>query len=333
MELYFLIGADRSGTTLLSNLLNNHSKIIATPEQGFLLSYIHSFAGKKELSDHDLDKIIDNLWIRKSEFSRVWRLNEDSLKETLLNGERSFENVFKQILRHYDPEKKGVSVLVDKNPFYSAEIKLLRKTFPNAKFIGLVRDCRDRFTSQKLNASKIFSLGLMSWFKWNWYNQSILDLREKCPDQIHLLKYEDLVSAPEGTLEDLLNFLQLSYEPEMINRQMRAIKIDELSKTDKSFNTLHEHSGNPISSDKVGYWKNNLSEIELKRITLVNGKIAKFLGYSDFPEINRTELLGFRIKVKFDKIKSRLILFLNRKSFALPFSIQRRIVNFFRGTG
>jgi len=149
--MFFLLGRGRSGTSLFQTILNAHKNIAVPPEAQFVTllykKYSKSSWSKKEvLSFYDdlcLEPRVDN-----------WKLDKDYLKERLLNtldeqGGTNYSKLCREVYSCYAVRKGKESfvVLGDKNPQYSLYVKQLIQVFPEAKFIHMIRDCRDNVLS------------------------------------------------------------------------------------------------------------------------------------------------------------------------------------------
>jgi hypothetical protein len=128
----FLIGAPRSGTTWLQNLLGAHADI-ATPQELDLFSdYIapwhaawrFQFPEQEELWRRHRHKGLPSVLTRE-EFIRL--------------GTTAVDSVYDRVLAL----KPGASVVVEKVPHYTHYTELIREHFPSAKIVHIVRDGRD----------------------------------------------------------------------------------------------------------------------------------------------------------------------------------------------
>mgnify|MGYP003321839894 FL=1 len=112
----FLIGFPRSGTTLLDTILRSHSKIEVAEEQPMVMAMLEKLGPSKSVSD--IENIDDN-------FVKV--LSDVYLKE---------------LAKHVNIENNAL--LIDKLPLNILSIPIIKKVFPSAKFILVLRhplDC------------------------------------------------------------------------------------------------------------------------------------------------------------------------------------------------
>jgi hypothetical protein len=109
-ETAFIVGSPRSGTTLLGDILDLHPQIGRWYEPYFVLD-------------------------------RYFR----DAPNDCLRGEDATPEVTRYLRREFERyrRKRGCQIVVDKSPRNSLKIPFLRKVFPDAKFIHMLRDGRD----------------------------------------------------------------------------------------------------------------------------------------------------------------------------------------------
>jgi len=211
----FEIGMPRSGTKLLGNLLNQHSRIaIDTRETDFLPYWLSQWQHYGDLSD-------------ESQFARFYestlklryqrrRIREGSLVSCAdwYDACRSYEPaaVFEALLRSsmrapYD----SAMVWGDKTPAYLTQIPLLQELFPGARFVHIIRDVRDYCLSLKNAWNKSMLRATQRWV--DDVTKARADGRSR--DSYLELTYEDLLDDPAGELERICEFLGLDFEPGM----------------------------------------------------------------------------------------------------------------------
>ena len=110
---------------------------------------------------------------------------------------------------------------VDGTPAYSFHICGLRKLFPNALFIHIIRDITPVVQSM-LNFHRLAGVSLVAneqegynlWF--HSVSACLLAERAYGPDVVFRLRYNDLVGQPEASLKALFSFLGEPYAPQCL---------------------------------------------------------------------------------------------------------------------
>ncbi len=146
----FVVGVSRSGTTLMRNVLNSHSRVAIAGENHFLGHLLpwegarHAF---RRFGDLDDDATIRRLveYIYSGAFSRRSRLREpspfwiwlvrkvprDELEARLLAGERTERGVFTALLRAF-ADQRGKAIIGEKTPAHVAWAETLLEWYRTA---------------------------------------------------------------------------------------------------------------------------------------------------------------------------------------------------------
>ena len=181
----FVVGCQRSGTTVLRLMLDSHSRISCGPETRFL---------------EDLERIVGSDWNRLSRFG----LSQEEWLERIAD-------FFGGVQSDY-ATSRGKARWADKSPRYALHIDFISRIFPDAQFVHVIRDGRDVAVSHRKKFG--YWSCLKSTVKWPRY---IAAAREAgahlAPGRYHELRYEDLINDEERTLRELFTFLGEDFEP------------------------------------------------------------------------------------------------------------------------
>lgn len=131
------------------------------------------------------------------------------------------------------------------------------KAFPDAQYIDILRDGRDVLASQQnTGAFKPDPAELaQSWVK---LHSKFFDLQAKMPEQVLVIKYEDLTAEPIETTRKLCAFLNLPYVDEMqsfYQQDLTVFKANHLS---------GDRISSAIDTKKIGRWREELSAEDIK---------------------------------------------------------------------
>ena len=266
----FIIGAQRSGTTLLRLMLNAHPEIAIPEEGGFwkpLLRICESNV-ERQIEGRELQRYIE--YIDKDPQFRLWGMEADDLFEDVREKAVTLAELMSFVYVRY-AEQQGKSIWGDKTPSFFRMIDILNKLFPNARFVHIVRDGRDLYLSwRRIDPTKRnISVTALEWaYKVRQAQQA---MKKMMPEKWLEVRYEDLVRDPKGKLMEVCGFLSIDYKPGML----------EYWKTSDSFIGKH-HSKlifKPVSSESVGKWKRKLSKKENRKFELVAGRMLASRGY------------------------------------------------------
>lgn len=125
MKLHVITGLPRSGSTLLCNVLNQNPRFFAS-STSFLLPIVNS---------------IVTAWSNSVEIKNLLDKEKDKTEDRMNDSLKSF------IKTWYEVENK--EVIFDKSRGWVLSHLLLRKIFPDSKFIITIRDLRNVFASME----------------------------------------------------------------------------------------------------------------------------------------------------------------------------------------
>jgi Flp pilus assembly protein TadD len=225
----FIVGFPRSGTTLVEQMLDAHPQLQSMDEQPFIADLTD------ELEDAGLS-IPDEL-------GRLTQADCDELRK------RYF------LLTHAKVGREEGIRIVDKNPLNLVRLPLIRRIFPNAKFILVLRHPCDvlvscylqNFQSPPLAAACRTLADLAAAYvraMENWlYHSALME-----PDTF-ACRYEHLVDGAESYAAQMAAFLGVDGSEQMLGYRKRAL--------DKGYIATPSYTQviQPITGNKVGHWR------------------------------------------------------------------------------
>lgn len=210
MQTFFIVGAQKSGTTWLQRLFHDIPEVACFGES------------------HFVDRLVLPVANTINDYNKMMTLVSNRVYE----GEGYYQGVSNsellaimqiwllRIWRRTAKENWDNLLLVgDKTPAHSMHMHTLQAIFPDTKFLHMLRDGRDVVVSAyyhrarilrqigQINQLKTLSQEAPSLFiKWKHYTQAVLNYeKEGC--LVHTIRYEDLRTEPEQELLIALNFL------------------------------------------------------------------------------------------------------------------------------
>ncbi|MFM7271135.1 MAG: sulfotransferase family protein [Actinomycetes bacterium] len=218
-----IIGCPRSGTTLLRAMLDSHPLLAVPPESYFLVPVLREAASYRTADGIDRPAIMRDIAANVSWPS--WQVDPSVLDG--IAADESLTTVPATLRAVYDryAALHGKVRAIDKTPRHTEHVALIDRSYPDCRFVHLVRDGRD----------VVPSLQSMPYFPARfadatlYWRDRVLSGREARtvvgPARYHELRYEDLVTDPERHLEALCRFLAVEYAPEMLDYTSRAESV------------------------------------------------------------------------------------------------------------
>ena len=147
----FVVGAPRSGTTLLTRVLDGHPDVAIADE---LIFYDIILEARSVVPDLDTPERIDAFFglLPKMDHVRYWSGLDEVLAETrrrLLADPHPTYGRFFLLLMEIHAERQGARRYGDKTPWNVRHLDLIVTNFPNARIIHLVRDPRANVASRR----------------------------------------------------------------------------------------------------------------------------------------------------------------------------------------
>jgi len=291
----FIVGANRSGTTLVRLVLNAHSRI-AIPEE---LTYLDSFLGgvpiehwrAPGLSPSAYAAFVDaclDAWLPV-----LPELDREPLRTAVLDGPANFRVPYATVLRAW-ANYYGKARFGEKTPGNLFYADVLYAMFPEAHFIHVVRDPRAGVASMQrvdfFPQDVVFNA--LSRRKHMTTGRKILE-RAVPAEQQMTVRYENLVDNPVNTVRRLCTFLGEAYEPAMLafHRDADRFMKEEAS---SSFNAA---ATRPISSGRIDSWRRHLSHADQAIIeTICAADMAEFGYVADSEPLSMRTRLDLWVK-------------------------------------
>ncbi len=222
----FVVGAPRSGTSILTWCLGQHQDVLATEESNWMGEFAVSAAVAHAVGSARGERSqLSACGLSRQDFLEaigraVNRLLLSQRKGLLANSERAavanpgLSNGAIQLVRNSsDPKRRWV----DGTPEYSLQIPAVRALFPHARFIHIVRDVRAVVKSLLLmrtdSGQQLVSTEQEAISYWYRCMQACLAAEQAWGSGVVLrVRYSDLVARPAATITRVLDFLSLPHE-------------------------------------------------------------------------------------------------------------------------
>jgi hypothetical protein len=240
-EAIFIVGASRSGTTLLRRVLETSDRIAIATENHFLGHVLpregarHYFARLGDLAaDDTIRRLVEFIYSgefqrrsRWRELSPYWRwlvrvIPRDELERRLLAAERSERGLMAAFMR-IRADFLRRPVMGEKTPGHLAHVDTLLEWFPNGRVVHMLRDPRAVYVSDShrrrgkprrpyswlMRVPGLFPAVMLVQTTVGWANavRRHAAYERRYPERYTLLRFEDLVQRPDDVLPGLFAFL------------------------------------------------------------------------------------------------------------------------------
>lgn len=252
----FVLGAARSGTTILAKILNSHPRILLTDETAVFLALSGLIANSRE-------GVTAGLWYGKT-YNSLW---------ADLIASKSRELVLEFYERIAQAEgKENLLFWGDKHPQYCNCLDFILEIFPNARFVFLAREPRDVAVSLAEMNKLVFREGIEAVKVFFDRYHTFFAAHPELP--LFMLKYEDLVNDYLKATQSVLGWLGLAMDSQVETFIRQRASLDAhgpmlAGETSKDF------------SRSVGRWRNVFGQEDEALARSLLGDVLTRYGYDE----------------------------------------------------
>ena len=260
---FFIVASARSGTTFLRLTLNAHPLVAVPPESRFITEL---WNGEDQV---DRDAFLRALAEHKRFLA--WSLDIEDVRRQL--GEQPTLPYTLAISAVYEAyaTKNGKAYWGDKTPRYVEHIPFLAERFPQSRFIHLVRDGRNVALSYSHVDFGPKNVARAARLWQRRVGAGIRDGRSLPPGRYIEIRNEDLASDTATEVRKVCDFLELEFNPKMLDENERA--KGEVSKV------THHHTPEASGRKHYSEWHDEMSPANVEVFEAVAGETLSALGY------------------------------------------------------
>jgi hypothetical protein len=268
----YIVGVERSGTTLTRAMLTSHPDLDITEEAPFRVDMSLKHARYEQPQGVDIEAFVSDLC--RDRFFSYWGLSEDEVRR-LLRGTAppTYSDAMRAVFRHR-AQVVGKTRYGDKTPSAVNFLPLLAQLFPEARFIHVIRDGRDVALSQVNVESGRHSVGDVA-LEWKaQIERGQRDGGTLGSKRYREIRYEELVDDPERVVRSLCEFVELEYDPCMLRYHERAEAIVGSPETAPFDRNIYLPPTKGLRD-----WRHQMRKRDLETFETIAGDLLQKLGY------------------------------------------------------
>src|SRR5438128_2384553 len=241
----FVVGSPRSGTSILTWCLGQHPNILVQEESSWIGLFAVNVAIGHEIGSARGERSqLSTLGIRRDDFMAHFgksindlilshlRQVEITSRSAALRDSSQVHEGFQIARSQSDPKSRWV----DGTPEYSFYICGLRKLFPRAQFIHIVRDVesvvRSLLNFDRTGEGSLVANEQEAYNYWlRTVSSCLLAERAYGPSVVYRLEYSNLINNPESALRSVLKFLGEPYVPACLEPLQERINSSNVPAT------------------------------------------------------------------------------------------------------
>jgi protein-tyrosine sulfotransferase len=253
-------GCGRSGTTLVRLLLDSHPNICCGPES------------KLYLADR----------LNRSDLTRAFKLDPGAIEKAF--SESTSRTQFIDSFADICCAASGKRRWAEKTPRNILHLEYIFRSFPQSKFIHVLRDGRDVACSLRTHPRHRVENGvLVPLNTWNpmevcaarWRDDILASKPFWKEPRFYVLRYEELVQNARETLEKLFQFVGESWSDSLLQQE----KTSSIFRDPLTF-PQNPEALKPIGSDALGRWQRDMSADDKQCFKTITGELLVELGYA-----------------------------------------------------
>ncbi|MFE3021938.1 sulfotransferase family protein [Streptomyces sp. NPDC059256] len=265
-----IIGTERSGSNLLRLVLDAHSRI-AVPHPPHFMRYLSGIP-----YNGDVNAMVGDAMRLLRYHIHPWPhvIDRAAVTEAAVSGKTP--SLFGVVSAIYDQYRiaEGAARWGCKSTFMVEHVDDVLDQLPDARFLWLVRDPRDVVASAKRAVFGYCHPYRMA-LRWKAEQELARAALERWgPKVVHLVRYEDLVSAPDREIRSICDFIGEEVEPAML-----AHHLSGNARVTASLSASWRTAGDPITTTRIGAHRRGLSDRERRQVESVAARAMETLRY------------------------------------------------------
>jgi hypothetical protein len=270
----FIVGNDRSGTTMLRLILDRGPDLAIPPESMFLTDFDDVFEAGGP-APGEAPALMRAVWEHPK--VALWELpGPPPAVPAGLAPADAYRFIAAAPYGAY-AARHGKPRWADKTPHYVHHIDHLLRVWPDARFVVLVRDGRD----VALSLRRMPFGPNNAWAAAQWWARGIRAgqrAAEQHPGAVLTVRYEDIATSPGTEVPRICEFLGITYREDMLALE-KADRSKIVPDQASWFPTIFEG----ITTGAVGRWRSEMSGRDQRIFHALAGEELAVLGYDVGP--------------------------------------------------
>lgn len=274
----FITGAFRSGTTLITQILNNHPRLNLTFDTVNFMRFC--FSKYNPINDiENVKKLISDL---NNRISGRWNMqfNTDNVMSDISSTDISYRNIYNTVMNSLLLTNTDATIWGEKTTLVWTKIPDFFQMFPHGRVIHIYRDPRAVLASWK-NMTHAPGLDYFDAVYNCIGSMQKAELYQKqfSGKRYQLLRFEDLVNESVKTVKEICNKFEIDYSPDLIDTSKFTARTGGSWKN----NSMLDKNMSGISNSSIDLWKNKLEEWEIAFVQTLMPELLKRYNYELLP--------------------------------------------------
>jgi Sulfotransferase family len=277
----FVVGFPRSGTTLLAGLLSAHSRLSCGPETEFFTGLELANQGNRLCQEADWPEAAANYLFSKVHEKPIpdyYGISRDEIVSYLKRRERSCSAMLECLTESY-MNRQGKQRWVEKTPTHLVCLREVRRHYPDAPIIRIIRDPRDVALSL-LNVPWGPSSFAVALLQWRYFDDLSASFFEADRNSL-TLRFEDVVTDPERELRKLCCFVGEEFEMSMLDTSQSIAHVNPTKIPWK------QNAGRQVDPSRIAIWQRETTPAQQSEAEAIAGDRIRAYGYVQLFQFHR----------------------------------------------
>jgi hypothetical protein len=268
----FVVGRGRSGTTLMRVILSAHPDMAIPGESPMIMQFSDFGRRYRGPQGFNVRLLADDL--TKSRAFRRWGFDDELVHQILLEAApRDFPDAVRAMYEGF-AIRRNKPRYGDKASRHVLHMDKIATLLPESRFVHMIRDGRNvtmSFLEAEFGASSFDEAAA----EWNRFVRRGRVLGLELGQERYLeVRYERLVDEPELTVREVCAFLDLDFDPLMLQYYESAAEfIPNLG-----FPAEHQNLARPPTKG-LRDWRKEMTPQQIARFEAIAGDLLDELGY------------------------------------------------------
>ncbi len=275
MSFAFLFCSERSGSNLITSIMNGHGEVSGPPPSHlFRLFGLNAWRYQPLQDDENWHAFLADLTEAKKWMIGEWESTTDATIIDAACPDKTIAQAFEHLYAGERRTGEYISFVKENHTYLF--VPFLMSNWPDCQFVYQVRDPRD------VAASWVKTRAVPGGVKraidvWLEDQQASLDAyRQLKPSgRIMLVRYEDLIKTTQETSRALCKHLGIAYDPAMLN-----FHLDQRTRRNAKRTQAWENLAKPVLTKNAEKYKTILTKTDIHYVELRCVSLMQEFGYS-----------------------------------------------------
>lgn len=288
IPIHFIFCTERTGSSMLTELLNRNPNALVTSEEPFALYFYNRYQKIQQWTDEIIVEYV-NQFFRLFEKNPLLYFEHKEVFIQCLSAHKAILNYERLVklsyLNFYDgsvKSKENVRLIIDKQMKYVFHAAALSRLFPNAKILFLTRDV---FANIEAKSRRKIDFLTHPYYQANIWNLTYSQIKQF--RTVSFIQFEDIMQHPEASIQQINDFFGIDGVDDILEKPNGFIALIEKRRhllSDEFIQQLEDFHRGMMQRKVPREHQHKLKVQQHSTIALKTNSTRQQLGYSKVDE-------------------------------------------------